>query len=807
MNIIIPLGGKGERFKKNGYDKPKPLIKIFDKCMIDYLIDNLCISENDKIFIIFNNYLDNYNFNEYINSKYPFINLIKINDTKGASETLYLGIEFIFNNYEYNKKSIVLDCDTFYTENILNIFNEYDENLVFYRKNYDSNAIYSYIELNNENNIISIKEKHKISDNANTGAYAFTDIHILYEYCKYVFDNNITFIDEPYTSCVISEMMKKNFKFKGYELKEECIFSLGTPIELEKYIENTYAFLFDLDGTLVITDKIYYDVWHEILLKYNIVLDENIFKKYIQGNNDLYVKNSLLPNINVTLSELSNLKDDLFIKHIHEIKIIDGVYDILKKIKLQGHKICIVTNCNRRVSNKIVKFINIEKYVDFIISNNDCINGKPNCEPYKKAIELYKINNNKCIIFEDSKTGLISGKGVCPKILVGIETNYDKDTLINNGANMTIKNYSNLNINELLRHENDSINYLKNIIRNNSNLLDIIDIFIDENKLKGGFISDVLSFKIITRDNVYSQIVKYENSKDNELSIMSKKLELYKREYYFYTHISPHVNIKIPKFYNLIMDNNYNSIGIALENLFDKKYKLNLDLNIESIDISLKIVDKMALLHSKFWNKNLKIKFPELKDNNDIIFKPFLCDFINSKYNLFKEKWYSLLNNYQQQQCDKIYNNFNKIQTKISNNDNFTLIHGDIKSPNIFYDIENKCEPYFIDWQHCAIGNGCQDLIFFVIESFDIENSIRIFNILKEYYFKKLTEYGVNYLYNSYESDLYYAICYIPFFTSIWFGSTNKDELIDKNFPYFLITKLFNLIEYITKNNKNEPVF
>jgi NDP-sugar pyrophosphorylase family protein len=33
MNIIITLGGKGERFSKNGYKEPKPLIPIFDKCI------------------------------------------------------------------------------------------------------------------------------------------------------------------------------------------------------------------------------------------------------------------------------------------------------------------------------------------------------------------------------------------------------------------------------------------------------------------------------------------------------------------------------------------------------------------------------------------------------------------------------------------------------------------------------------------------------------------------------------------------------------------------------------------------------
>ena len=398
---------------------------------------------------------------------------------------------------------------------------------------------------------------------------------------------------------------------------------------------------------------------------------------------------------------------------------------------------------------------------------------------------------------------MISGKGVHPKLLIGIETNYDKHILINYGANITIKNYLNFDINSIFTQQIDVIYFLKKTIKNN-NVLDIIDIQFDENKLKGGFIADVISYKIITPNEIYSQIIKYENTQENNLSIMAKKLELYNREYYFYTHISQYVNIKVPKFYNLIFDDDYNRIGISLENLFDKKYILNLNLNVESIDISLKIVDRMALLHSNFWNKDLKKKFPELKDSSDSIFKPFLYDFINKNYDLFKQKWYNLLTSYQIQKCDEIYKNFNTIQSRFSDNNNFTLIHGDIKSPNIFYDTKNNYEPYFIDWQHCAIGKGCQDLIFFIIESFDIENSIRIFNMLKEYYFKKLSEYGVtNYSYEEYETDLYYSICYVPFFTSIWFGSMPQDELIDKNFPYFFITKLFNLIEYITTTNKN----
>ena len=102
MNIIIPLGGKGERFVKNGYLQPKPLIPIFEKCMIEYVLDNLTILDNSNVFIIYNTNLDNYNFSEYIHKKYPFIHLIKINDTSGAVETLYLGINNILNNHTYH---------------------------------------------------------------------------------------------------------------------------------------------------------------------------------------------------------------------------------------------------------------------------------------------------------------------------------------------------------------------------------------------------------------------------------------------------------------------------------------------------------------------------------------------------------------------------------------------------------------------------------------------------------------------------------------------------------------------------------
>ena len=407
MNIIIPLCGKGERFYKDGYTSPKPLIKILHKEMIFYVLDNLQFSNDDHVFIVYNTELDKSNFSNIIKYKYPDIHLIPINyQTSGAVETIHYSISII-KPISNHKKTILLDCDTFYTTDILSMARNTQENTVFYKDTENEKPIYSYISLDEHQKIVSIKEKEKISSHANTGAYLFSDIEQLEKYCIYVLDNKITFNGEPYTSCVISEMIKE-YDFYGIKLEETTVFSLGTPNELNTFINNSYVFLFDLDGTIVNTDSIYLNVWTQILTQYNINLTTEIFYKYIHGNNDHIVLQKLLPNVNV--DKISQLKDELFIQQLMEIKIMVGICDFMKKLKYKGYSCSIVTNCNRDVADKIIKYCNISQYIDFIVVGNECKKPKPYADPYIEAMKKYNIPSNKTIIFEDSTSGLLSAR-------------------------------------------------------------------------------------------------------------------------------------------------------------------------------------------------------------------------------------------------------------------------------------------------------------------------------------------------------------------------------------------------------------
>ena len=619
MNIIIPLGGKGERFTKDGFNIPKPLIKIYDKEMIFYVLDNMSFCKEDKVFIIYKLDLDNYNFKNIVKAKYQFIHFIPIHyQTSGAVETALLGLEYI-KKLSPHIVCAFFDCDTFYTVDMLSIIREQNINSIFYVKRENDEPIYSYITMGYDNLITNIKEKIKISANANTGCYVFNDIDKLTHYCKHVLDNKITFKGEPYMSCVIAEMIKSS-EFYGHELNISSVYSLGIPREIDSYLKSSHCWLFDLDGTLVNTDDIYYGVWETILKKYNICLTPEIFKKYIHGNSDTHVIKMLIP---FSTENISELKDTLFMENIQGIKIIEGVNTFMKYLTEMGHKCSIVTNCNRRVAEKIALHCGFNKCIDFIIAGDECSSPKPSPDPYLMAIRKYNTTSDRCIIIEDSTSGLLSGRLANPNFLIGITTNYSHDELIANGATNTIDNYMDIDciMNFLNKSNNNSnLQIIKQYVCDCNIFVNeqILYVIIDDNKLKGGYISDVLSLNIKTNFKSIDCVLKLENANDTPLSVMATKLGLYDRENYFYENISKYVNVSIPTFYGLIKNNDMHTIGILMENLYKRgNFIVNLDLNNVDIDISLKIIDSISKLHVKFWNKNLEKNFKQLKKHNE----------------------------------------------------------------------------------------------------------------------------------------------------------------------------------------------
>jgi HAD superfamily hydrolase (TIGR01509 family) len=802
MNIIIPIGGKGERFK-NTHKQPKPLIPIYGVAMVEYVIQHLTtyFSATEPnayhIYLIYKPEIQDV-VAELCQAYSNTYSICLDYETSGAAETVLYGLERIHSQYT---KCLLIDCDTVYTTNIVAIANLYPaSNMVLYTQNTNPKPLYSYIRLNESNQIIGIAEKQKISDCANTGCYYFNNLEILKKYCRRVLDENIRFNGEPYMSCVIDLMIRNNHIFYGHHLTEHQCISLGTPDDVSAYLDKTHVYLFDLDGTLVLTEKVYFKVWQQLLCEFGVKLDQTMYDKYIAGNSDKHVIAALIPQADI--SYISTQKDAMFIQHMDDIQVVDGVVEYIRELYVHGNPISIVTNCNRTVANAILRKLNMDMYIDTLIVGGECANAKPHPEPYACAIAKYGVSNNRVIIFEDSKSGLLSACGVNPLLVVGVETMYTHDELVEYGAHTTIQNFLNVDLNISILKK-DNLEMLKQMIGQTYKHAfhsDVVSFELDETKMKGGFISDVLKVRFeLENGHTQSCVLKLTNQNETDLCKMANELKLYERENNFYGLMKQYININTPKCFGLLKNQRFETLGILMDDLLSEdkcgKYVLNLNLNDESVEVSFQVISELAKMHAKFWNNETAMKEFRLMKHNDSTFCPKWKQFMDSKWHIFVENWKHMLSTSDLEYAKCVLDNFTETQNQLSTG-NLTLIHGDVKSPNIFY-YDVKKVPYFIDWQYVAMGKGVQDVIFFLIESFDLVNLKINYHLFIHYYYVILKQYGIVYNYDGFMHDVKNALWHFPFFVAIWFGTVPTDELIDKNFPYFFIQKLFALYRMI----------
>lgn len=784
MIIVIPLGGTGERFKKCGYSVPKALIKTHEKEVIYHLLDNLNIKSADSVIIPYNKEYVHYFLENKLKKRYPEVKfnfIVLENNTRGAVETIYKGLQEV--KIEKDTSVICIDCDNFYLTDIIKLWN--CKNCVFTFKDKSEEERFSYINTKG-NYITDIVEKCKISDLACTGAYGFSSVEQLEKYCLRLIKNNKTQKGEFYTSGLIKEMIDDGIEFYYEEIQNKDYFSIGTPTQLKEF--NT-AFLLDLDGTLVTTDHIYTDVWKNILKKYNLSIDRSFFDYFIKGKSDFGFMRYLISNIrDDEIKDISNMKDSGFIKLLSESKeefVIDGVLEFLEKHK--NSKIAIVTSCNKSSAEYILRKSGIENYVNVLVAADDCEKHKPNPEPYERAMYLLNVTKDMCVTIEDSMSGYTSAKrsGVNN---VFIKVNESSSNEILSQPDIKFENYNKL---DLLTNINNDLNgkeYYCDIIKKHVSHIPILNIMASNKDLKTGYICDIYLYNVTLKNKSKMEFVLKISNSDNELSKTAKKLNMYHNEKYFYDNIRDivSININVPKTITTFIENN--TTCIALENLSNKKGSFDIDLN-KNITVLLNLVDKIHSMHTNFSFANdeevLNVMKP-LKKVKDIAHYQKL---VENRFNKYLKTYGDLMNENIKNILINIHKNYGKISMLLSEFP-LSFCHGDLKSPNIFYE-DNKT-PYFLDWQYIHLGKGISDIAFLLVESINFDK--RVVELVINYYYK-LTEQITSYSYEQFMKDFKLSLCMFPFFVCVWFGSEDPDKLLDKTFPIRFMKNVFKYYE------------
>lgn len=214
---------------------------------------------------------------------------------------------------------------------------------------------------------------------------------------------------------------------------------------------NEIAVIFDLDGTIVDNKKFHIKAWVEFCRRHGVFITEEDFeKKGFGGSNKDYLREFL----NMEISDeddfrLGEEKEQIYRKlYTPYLKPIKGVIEFIKALKNSNIKTAIASMAPTSNVIFVLNELKIKEDFDVIVDYYQVKKGKPDPEIFLKAVEKLNISPKKCVIIEDSKTGIKAGKNAGMKV-IGVETYHNGIEL--KEADVTIKNFTEISINQIYK--------------------------------------------------------------------------------------------------------------------------------------------------------------------------------------------------------------------------------------------------------------------------------------------------------------------------------------------------------------------
>ena len=78
----------------------------------------------------------------------------------------------------------------------------------------------------------------------------------------------------------------------------------------------------------------------------------------------------------------------------------------LSKLKSEGYGLALASNSVRVTIDMMMEKAELQKYLDFTLSNQDVTKSKPDPEIYIKAISRFGLKPEECLIVEDNQNGI-----------------------------------------------------------------------------------------------------------------------------------------------------------------------------------------------------------------------------------------------------------------------------------------------------------------------------------------------------------------------------------------------------------------
>ncbi len=225
--LVIPIAGFGQRFRNEGYPKPKQQLEIDEE--LSCLEESLASVELNGfrvIFILRRYQLENEGFSEFLKRLGIEFEVVVIESpTRGSVETC-LSIEKVV---DAGDRLFIFTMDVAFRPRLTSetFPVDWDGGVLTFKSN---SSNYSYVSIDN-GFVTKAAEKVPISDDAVVGVYYYARADSFFEHAKSMIRNDETTNGEFYLSPMFNNMIENGLKVGA--IRAESFYVFGTPKEYE----------------------------------------------------------------------------------------------------------------------------------------------------------------------------------------------------------------------------------------------------------------------------------------------------------------------------------------------------------------------------------------------------------------------------------------------------------------------------------------------------------------------------------------------------------------------------------------------
>jgi beta-phosphoglucomutase len=181
------------------------------------------------------------------------------------------------------------------------------------------------------------------------------------------------------------------------------------------------AIIFDMDGVLIDAKEWHYVALNRALAKFGYEISRHDHLVTYDGlpTRDKLHMLTLQDGLPLGLHSFINaLKQKYTMQLIHEKCAPFYAHQYaLSRLKSEGYLISVASNSIRSTIQSMMEQSQLIGYLDFFLSNEDVLNGKPDPEIYQSAISRHSLSPEQCLIVEDNPHGIAAAKAAGGHVL------------------------------------------------------------------------------------------------------------------------------------------------------------------------------------------------------------------------------------------------------------------------------------------------------------------------------------------------------------------------------------------------------